>query len=800
MCHYRILAFFSCVCTTRAIFTCPDGTRTSSTLDANSSNPQKAACLYGDTCPPKYTCQHPAQVPGWKICLDSLYDEKGECLVYSFVYSFGVTKEWSFDENMARFGCTVHLFDPTVEEPPQRLGPRIIFHNWGLRGGHRNEAKYTRFVHAYYGKVGGVLKTLSEIEHELGHRGRSVSILKMDCEGCEWDVFGFMKPKNHPLRNINQLLIELHFCAAYGLNDTKSLELVDNSWKILSGDQNSNHSRSFFGQFSHSIGSDPHLVHNVSSELLEVGIRAHLCLAKIGFERTSCAAQQELSSSDVTRKKRAANLQRAFTTYNRLDGQFVRSPIGKELFFMKNGSKHSFASIDTFASYGYDFSTIHSVEVDLEYISSGSDCCSKNDSGEKNKGCTFCGPPIDVAVSSVQWVPTSRIEPCSQKTAMKFGQSFAAGLETTLLIDTSCRLNNGHPICCAVFNNQSADRPPNVDRNSLDRTSCNVIKTYIPSTYELEQIEKAKYFDAIADVNVRTAEILQFVSSASDMNDSFIWLEQVKRHSQNIPLTYNDLDMDSRYLSRFNMTRKCLDGSSSSWYEWIEPLTLHARNPFSLLGHTHFNRAALASSFPKFSERILRTSLMSNDHVLVARPSDKFTSPSKFLFDAGTSTFQSSLWWFTCIYLQQNISFDQVFGWEYTLLEPSAFWDEVPGAMREKYHFYNTKMSSDMHHGNSPLRMIKAVSTENDFVSFKLDIDTPEVEIPTVLSILNDKRLHALIDEFFFEFHFRCELLMDMGWDYSMPEMYQGLVLKRWDAMILFQKLRLYGIRSHFWP
>lgn len=143
-----------------------------------------------------------------------------------------------------------------------------------------------------------------------------------------------------------------------------------------------------------------------------------------------------------------------------------------------------------------------------------------------------------------------------------------------------------------------------------------------------------------------------------------------------------------------------------------------------------------------------------------------------------------------------------MYGWEHTLLEPTKFWEEVPAAMRPKYHFYNTKMSSDPDDGNSPLRMIKQIATEQDFVSFKLDIDTPAVELPTVLHLLRDKQLHALVDEFFFELHFRCEVMMYCGWGEGniVPEELFGLKLHRWDVLNLFQELRRAGIRSHFWP
>ncbi len=89
---------------------------------------------------------------------------------------------------------------------------------------------------------------------------------------------------------------------------------------------------------------------------------------------------------------------------------------------------------------------------------------------------------------------------------------------------------------------------------------------------------------------------------------------------------------------------------------------------------------------------------------------------------------------------------------------------------------------------------------EDDFIAFKLDIDTPEIEIPIVLELLSNDHLSKLIDDFFFELHFRCELLMYCGWGNNIPDEYYGLTLNRHHALQLFLQLRQNGIRAHIWP
>ncbi len=151
--------------------------------------------------------------------------------------------------------------------------------------------------------------------------------------------------------------------------------------------------------------------------------------------------------------------------------------------------------------------------------------------------------------------------------------------------------------------------------------------------------------------------------------------------------------------------------------------------------------------------------------------------------------------------LQRKIVFDQDYGFEYTLLEPQDFWRAVPPSIRPLYHFFNAPVSAGSEDKDlSPLKMLWEIATPEDFVSFKLDIDTPEVEIPIAMELLRNPEMAKLIDEFFFELHFRCEVLMYCGWGDAMPQEYHGLKLDRESALNFFKKLRDAGIRSHFWP
>jgi hypothetical protein len=131
---------------------------------------------------------------------------------------------------------------------------------------------------------------------------------------------------------------------------------------------------------------------------------------------------------------------------------------------------------------------------------------------------------------------------------------------------------------------------------------------------------------------------------------------------------------DQKYLSRFVYSKNCTGvfaHLSSSWTEYIEPLTVHARHPFSFRLCKVNNEKIYSAENIKLvgslvpmqnldyliikSGRELHdaTSLSDHTHARFAahrnhhskHRADHVQSRNYFL-DAGTSTFQSSLLWF----------------------------------------------------------------------------------------------------------------------------------------------------------
>jgi len=123
---------------------------------------------------------------GGKMVCDPYRLAKPDCLVYSI----GSNGDFSFEASVREYNpnCEIHTFDHTWDgNPPEWL----TYHHTGI------------------GLVnGGQFKNIATIVQELGHVNRRIDMLKIDCEGCEFDVYpNFYMPGV----NIAQLLIEVHY-------------------------------------------------------------------------------------------------------------------------------------------------------------------------------------------------------------------------------------------------------------------------------------------------------------------------------------------------------------------------------------------------------------------------------------------------------------------------------------------------------------------------------------------------------------------------------------------------------------
>lgn len=143
---------------------------------------------------------------GWPICLERV---RRRCNVVSV----GINVDPSFDVALgAGLGCRVDMYDPTLPAALQEA------YTGGL---HRN----LRFQPVGLGATPAArpmrLTTLDAMVAEVtqGDPDGVVDVLKIDCEGCEWEVFeALLAAKSSVLKKVDQLLLEVHM-----IDDCRSL-------------------------------------------------------------------------------------------------------------------------------------------------------------------------------------------------------------------------------------------------------------------------------------------------------------------------------------------------------------------------------------------------------------------------------------------------------------------------------------------------------------------------------------------------------------------------------------------------
>ena len=165
------------------------------------------------------------------MCMDDLIKdmENKECLIYSF----GIAKDWSFEDLMDEFGCRIYAFDGSVDYPEKR-GRNIRFEK-SFIGFKDNETEN--------------VKSLTTILKEHGHSKTKVSYIKMDIEGDELTSLPVWL-REGALKNVKQIGMEFHlrilpdenkqFRAIKTYNFTKTLQslYVKGNYRLISYDVN----------------------------------------------------------------------------------------------------------------------------------------------------------------------------------------------------------------------------------------------------------------------------------------------------------------------------------------------------------------------------------------------------------------------------------------------------------------------------------------------------------------------------------------------------------------------------------
>mmetsp|Transcript_22801 Transcript_22801/g.52481 ORF Transcript_22801/g.52481 Transcript_22801/m.52481 type:complete len:421 (+) Transcript_22801:94-1356(+) len=136
-----------------------------------------------------------------------------------------------------------------------------------------------------------------------------------------------------------------------------------------------------------------------------------------------------------------------------------------------------------------------------------------------------------------------------------------------------------------------------------------------------------------------------------------------------------------------------------------------------------------------------------------------------------------------------GFKFDHIYSFEIKHFEPTEVYKLVPRHLHPAYHWINAGVSIEEGHALNPWTLLDEFN-EDDLVIVKLDIDTPQLEVPLAHQLLNNPSLWNKVDHFYFEHHVRQEEnnFWKRAWDGSIK-----------DTLELFHGLRKRGVSSHFW-
>jgi hypothetical protein len=215
---------------------------------------------------------------------------------------------------------------------------------------------------------------------------------------------------------------------------------------------------------------------------------------------------------------------------------------------------------------------------------------------------------------------------------------------------------------------------------------------YIPSILEDKWYQQREIFEA------EPSRICQALEDEADA--LILWVASLSSKS------------DQKALFQHNNTTKDLVFSKLVYFSQdsdkkhvrvIEPLVGHLRHPFAL---PHCKPGALDAVDVQDRSYIAFAGKNSWDSSLFPG--------KKYLFDLGTSDFQTSLAYIIAQYGNLGIQFDRIWAWE-AETKPE-YWKTVSESIQGNLHFYNTPVSSNVKSMAHPLQILKNVYEIGDFV------------------------------------------------------------------------------------
>ena len=117
-----------------------------------------------------------------RILADNKEEEDAKSESSCLVYSIGSNGNFQFEEETFKHvspSCEIHTFDLVMDNRGKNFADEakktgVSFHHWGLGKKTKNMLR---------------MKTFKEMMIELKHEQRTVDLMKIDCERCEYDQF-----------------------------------------------------------------------------------------------------------------------------------------------------------------------------------------------------------------------------------------------------------------------------------------------------------------------------------------------------------------------------------------------------------------------------------------------------------------------------------------------------------------------------------------------------------------------------------------------------------------------------------
>jgi hypothetical protein len=187
---------------------------------------------------------------------------------------------------------------------------------------------------------------------------------------------------------------------------------------------------------------------------------------------------------------------------------------------------------------------------------------------------------------------------------------------------------------------------------------------------------------------------------------------------------------------------------------------------------------------------------LSRAFIVPIPPSSASLFSKAYYFDAGASSWSEgtggpSLDYFTRVFLRHEVDFDHIQAYEGTV-SPDAFYASVPDHYKNRTHYYQEYiLSAPSNNGTFLPTVISNMTEKDDYVFFKLDIDSGKIERGTVDFLLSSSDDRKHVTEFVWEHHVAGNYILAHAWNTTVE------ATTIYESYKLFLQLRQQGIRAH---